>query len=69
MALGLLAVACARWILTIPPKLHLRRILEPPPESRNELAEIKGYSPDGSLLAVSDSLGRVSLYDVPGKER
>jgi WD40 repeat protein len=44
------------WILTTPRTLRLQRILEPPPESRNELAEIKGYSPDGSLLAVQHAL-------------
>jgi WD40 repeat protein len=52
LALVLLGVATAWWMFFARPELPLRRIIERPQELRDKFAEIKGFSPDGSLLVI-----------------
>ncbi len=56
LLLGLLGIAWARWALTAPPRLRLRQALEPPSQSRTELARVHGFSPDASLLVIEHEL-------------
>ena len=56
LALVLVGAGSAWWMLTGPPELRLRTIIEPPEEFRLQLAEIQGFSPDGSILVIEHKI-------------
>ena len=52
LTLIIVGAGSAWWMFTGPPELHLRTIIEPPPKFQYQVAEIQGFSPDGSRLVV-----------------